>query len=311
MSTVRQVQCVVLCVWSLLVVSAASARAESELEKALRQYNFESVKGYIQPIADLFGANMNSGYYQSAAIPSTGLHVSLKIIAMGSLVTDDQKSYTVKLPAGFAVAPGASLKTATVFGGQGTLFRDAVNGLPTGLEYRGSDGILNTSIFPLGVPQLTIGSVYGTEVIVRFIAVPEIGDGKFPSTTLYAFGGRHSVSQYIPNAPLDIAAGIFYGKFKTGDIIDASSLSFGLQASKQLSVLVLYGGIQSEKSTMNLKFTSTDLSQPTPLVDIDLDGANTFRGTLGIGLALGAFNIFADANFGSVTALSGGIGFSF
>ncbi len=282
-------------------------RAEGALEKALRQYNFNAVKGYIQPIADLFGANMNSGFYHSAAIPAEGFHLSFKIIAMGSLVSDDQKSYDIVLPAGFNVA-GSSLKTATVFGDEGTLFTDVASGF----SYRGSDGILSSSIFPLAVPQLTIGSVKGTEVSVRFGMVPEIKDDNdkliVPKTTLWGIGGRHSISQYIQNSPLDIAVGINYGKFTVGDFIELSALSFGAQASKEFSLLILYGGLQSEKSTMNLKYTSTDPTVP-PLVDIDLDGANTFRLTLGAGLNLGVFKLFGDANFGSVTTLSLGFGF--
>jgi hypothetical protein len=288
----------------MLFLPAHLTRAESDLEKALRQYNFNAVKGYIQPVADLFGANMNTGYYHSAAIPTAGFHLSFKIIAMGSMVSDDQKSYNIVLPAGFVPTAGTSLKTATVFGDKGTLFTDAT----TGFSYRGSDGIVNTSLFPLAVPQLTIGSVYGTEASVRFVTIPEIDNGKFPKTTLWGIGGRHSISQYIQDAPLDIAVGINYGKFTVGDFIDLSALSFGAQASKEFSVLTLYGGIQSEKSTMNLKYTSTDPTAP-PAVDIDLDAANTFRFTLGAGLNLGVFKLFGDANFGSVTTLSVGFGF--
>jgi len=292
-----------------LLFSASVARSESDLEKALRQYNFESVKGYVQPVGDLFGTNINSGFYHSAAIPKSGFHLAIDIVAMGAMVGDDQKVYEVKLPAGFNPL-GGSLKTATVFGGKGTLFEDYENGQPTGLKFRGSDGIINTSLFPLAVPQLTIGYVYGTEATVRFITTPEISGGKFPKTTLFGVGARHSVSQYIPDSPIDLAVGVFYSTFKAGDIIDANSIAFGAQASKKFSVLVLYGGLQSEKSRMNLKYNSSDPLLP-PAVDITLDGANTFRGTVGVGLALGVFNIFADANFGTITGFSGGIGFGF
>ena len=49
---------------------------------------------------------------------------------------------------------------------------------------------------------------------------------------------------------------------------------------------------------------------PAPAgVDITLTGANNFRFTVGVGLSLGILKIFADANFGSVTNYSAGIGF--
>ena len=55
-----------------LVLLNASGRSESSLEKTLKLYGEKEVEGYIQPIADLFGANMQAGWFHSAAIPTTG-----------------------------------------------------------------------------------------------------------------------------------------------------------------------------------------------------------------------------------------------
>lgn len=282
-----------------LLLSSSIARSQSDLENVLKQYDSQMVKGYIQPLADLFGANVNAGLFHSAAIPTGGLHIELDIIGMGSMVTDDQKTYQVTLPPSFT---SRTMKTSTVFGPKGTEVSD-----PSGFKYKGSDGILDASLFPLAVPQLTVGYVYGTEATIRFITTPSIGDDKFPKTTLVGGGVRHSISQYIPQAPLDIALGFFYNKFTVGDIIDFTGISIGAQAGKSFSVLSLYGGLAWEKSTLNLDYTQSGAT--ASLVNIDLDGANTFRGTLGAGLKLGFLSIFADANFGSVTNISGGIGF--
>jgi len=284
------------------LLAIGSARSQSDLERTLMQYSANDVKGYIQPIADLFGANMNAGYYHSAAIPVAGFHLGIDIVGMGALVSDDQKTYAANAPVGFNPA---TFQTATVFGGKGTVATDA----STGFTYRGSDGIINASIFPLAVPQVSIGYFYGTVVTARFITTPSFSNDKFPKTTLWALGARHGISQYLPGAPLDIAAGVFYSSFTVGDIIDFTGLSIGAQASKSFAVLNLYGGVAWEKSTMNLKYTPSNSA--TPAVNIDLDGDNAFRITVGAGLALGFFNIFADANIGSITNFSGGIGLGF
>jgi len=286
----------------LVLLLAVDAPAQSELEKAIRQYNSSGVTGYIQPIADLFGANMHAGYYHSAYIPQSGFSLGFDLIAMGAIVTDEQKSYLADAPAGFSPA---TFKTATVFGGKGTTIQNA--SVP-GLEYKGSDGVFNTSIFPLAVPQLRIGSIYGTEAVIRFIAIPSIGEDKVPEISLWGVGARHSISQYIPDSPLDIAASAFYSNFHVGDLITAKGLSFGVQASKSIKILMLYGGMSWEKSTMNLSYKSTDPTAAS-LIDVDMDGANKFRATVGVGISLGIFKVFADANFGSVTNYSGGIGF--
>jgi hypothetical protein len=90
--------------------------------------------------------------------------------------------------------------------------------------------------------------------------------------------------------------------------MDFNGFAVNAQASKTISILVLYGGIAYESSTMGLKYTSTDPLLP-PAVDIEMDGANNVRFTVGAGLSLGILKIFADANFGSITNFSGGIGF--
>lgn len=293
--------------WSILAIIIAfgppKMLAQSQLETTLKQFNSQTVKGYIQPIGDLFGANMNGGIFHSADIPTAGLQLRVDIIAMGSVVGDDQKSYTVQTPAGFTPA---TFKTATIFGGKKTVVYDP----SSGLSYSGrADGIINTSLFPLAVPQLTIGSLYGTNLKIRYIPIPSIGDDQFPSTTLFGIGAQHNISQYLPSVPLALSAGLFYSSLTVGDLLDFKGFTIGAQASKDFSVLELYGGLAWEQSTLNIKYTSTDINSGSPIVDITLDGANNFRFTFGAALNLAIFHIFADANFGSITSFTGGLGF--
>jgi hypothetical protein len=275
------------------------AYAQTDLEKALQQYSSETVTGYIQPVADLFGADMHAGYYHNASISESGFSLGFDIIVMGSIVQDAQKFYTANTPLGFTPA---TFKTPTIFGGKATPVSFGA------LEYKGSDGIVNTSIFPLAVPQLRIGSFYGSDLTLRFITIPAVGDNKFPVITLWGVGVRHSISQYINQCPVDIAAGVYFNSFKIGDLMDFKGFAVNAQASKSIKLLILYGGLAYESSKMNLKYTTTDPSAP-PAVDLTLTGANTVRFTLGVGLSLGIVKIFADANFGSVTNYSAGIGF--
>lgn len=95
------------CSWMIGVLLAglsSTSWSQSDLENILKQYESESAKGYIQPMADLFGANMNAGLYHSAAIPQTGFSLEIAVIGMGSSVGDDQKTYTLDLPPKFHTA---------------------------------------------------------------------------------------------------------------------------------------------------------------------------------------------------------------
>ena len=286
------------CAVCVLLLTTQSGRAQSDVEKALQQYDKEQVKGYIQPIGDLFGANLNAGFFRGAAIGKAGFHIRLDIVGMAAMVGDKQKTYSAPSPAGFTPA---SFETATIFGGTGATVTDQ----NTLLTYRGSDGLFNTSFFPTAAPQLTIGDFFGTRAAVRFIATPELGG--LPKATLWGIGAQHSVSQYLPEFPLDIAGHVFYSKFTFGDLINVSALSIGADASKSFSILTVYGGLAWEKSTMTIGYTSTG-ANPTA-ISVDLDGANAFRFMVGLDIGLGFFHLFGDANFGSVTNFSAGIGF--
>ena len=281
----------------MLLLGMSSARGESGVEKAIKAFSKDYVSGYVQPMADFFGANMSAGWYHSAAIPNMGFNLSVNIVAMGSMVGDAQKTFTANSPIG-------SFPTPTVFGEKtGGRITDP----NTGLSYGGSGGALNATLFPLATLQLHIGSVYGTELVIRGLPIPEISGA--PKVTFFGLGVRHSISQYLAEFPVDIAAGVFWNTIKFGDLINMKSLAFGAQASKSFAILELYGGFAYEKSSMDLGYTSTAAGSPN--VSISLDGANTFRATVGLGLNLAILHIYGDANFGSVTNFSAGLGFGF
>ena len=283
----------------LLVV--VSCEAQSDLEKAVKQFDAQQVTGYIQPVTDLFGTNMNSGYSHSGAISTWGFYFRLDIVGMASMIQDAQKTYDALTPAGFN--PG-SFQAPTVFGGKATRVTD----LGTGLTYSSpADGVINASVFPLIVPQLTLGNIFGTQVVIRYVTLPKMSGDNIPNLTMWGLGARHSISQYFPFVPVDMAAGIYFNSFTFGDFFDFKGVAVNAVASKSFSILTLYGMLQWEKSTMNLSYTPSDAM--SPVVNLSMTGANTFRFTAGLELGLGPIKLFGDANFGSVTAFSAGIGF--
>lgn len=280
----------------LLLAVALPLAAQTDLENVIRQYDRQTIEGYMQPLADVLGANMNGGFYHTAAIPAAGLSISLKFVGTGALVGDDMKSYTLALPAGFSQR---TMEAPTIFGGTGAEVVD-----PLGTRFRPSDGIFDASLFPTVIPQLTVGSVAGTEAVIRYAPIPEIG-GTTPSASLFTIGARHSISQYLMDFPLDLAVGGYYSSYTAGDIIDLSGISIGANASTTLSMLTLYGGVAWESSTLKLNYSAPGGEG----VDLEMDGENSFRVTGGASLRLAFLILFADANVGSVTNISAGLGF--
>jgi hypothetical protein len=279
-------------------------KADAQIEDAVKQLTSDNAKGYLQPFVTAFGANMNSGLYHSADISDMGLTIKFDLIAMGTLIGDEEKTYKAVPPLPF---DQSAVNTATIFGGTGTVVTKTVGA--DFIEYQFQNGQFKTTLYPLAVPQLTIGDVFGTQAVIRYIPIPEIKD--FPKTTLFGIGVRHSVSQYIPVIPVDVAGSVFYQSLKIGDMFTAKSFNVGAQVSKSFAVVTLYGGLQYESSSMDVSYDYSGkfgLPTGTP-VKLTMDGDNTFRATIGLGLNLAILHFYADANFGSVTVISGGLGF--
>lgn len=62
--------------------------------------------------------------------------------------------------------------------------------------------------FSIAVPQLTIGNLLGTRITARWIAV-KLGDESedLGDLELLGLGAQHSITQYIPDLPVDLAVG--------------------------------------------------------------------------------------------------------
>ena len=289
-------------IFVLLGLLSSPSFGQTSFEETIEQFSSDNVRGYIQPMLDGFGANINSGFPGSTRIKSRGLTFRIQVVGMGTLIGDGEKSFMATPPEPFPQEP---VETATVFGGEGTTVIH-----PSGLRYKFQNGQLDARIMPFAVPQLTVGDIFGTQLTVRYVPVPEIDD--FPEVNLFGVGVRHSISQYLPPLPLDLAAGVFYQTFSIGDIMDSKAMAVSAQASKTFLILTLYGGLQYETADVNLSYTYTGPMPPDESFDrtvsLDLEGENRFRITAGAGLSLGLLHLHTDISFGKVIVVSAGIG---
>ena len=304
MNSVGQMRLSLRClgILSMAVLLRSAGWAQNPFEDAVKQLSSDNVRGYLQPFVNAMGANLNSGLYRSASISEGGVSVKLDFVGMGTFIGDNEKGYSGVPPQPFSQTP---VTTATVYGDKGTIVTD-----PSGISYQFQNGQVKTSFVPFAAPQLTVGNLFGSQAIVRYVPIPEVGD--FPKVTLFGIGGRHSISRYLPDLPVDLAAGLFYQSFDVGDIISAKTFNIGAQASKSFSVLTLYGGLQWETSSMDLSYAYTGPgSTPSTKVTLSMDGENNIRAMAGLGLSLAILNINADINVGKVVVASGGIGFGF
>ncbi len=276
-----------------------TATAHAQLETLIERYTGENAKAYVEPLVTAFGANLNSGIYNSAKVPQSGLHLYFGLNAMVAFFSSSQKTFTGTTEGYFT--PIQSVETATIVGKEGAV----VTG-DGGTEFRFSDGY-DLKSFLVGTPTITVGSLYGTEGTIRYFSQHISEDlGKI---TLFGIGGRHSISQYFPLMPIDIAAGVFYHRFKIGNIIRTDDYLIHAEAGKSLSILDLYFGLGYGWNKAHVEYTFNALGEEQDIA-IDIKGKNNFRGRFGFGLNLLMLHLSADYNFGqqNVVQMSVAIG---
>jgi len=289
-----------------LVALAAPARGQSRLESVIQQYSATTIQGYVQPLADALVANLSIGYINST-VPGRKLSISIELIGMTAAIDESMRIYSAATPAGF---DPPNIQTPTIFGGAA----QAVNhsSIP-GLSYRGSDGLVDADYFPTAGPQIRVGGLLGTELVVRYASsamVPFLDEEDFPDLTILGIGVQHSLTQYLKGLPLELSIGGSFNSLKFGDIVDLSSTSYGVNAGKSFGMFGVSGGVQSDGGTMNLTYTSTDPNSSGG-VDVDLDVKRALRFRAGASLSLGFLRLFGDAAFGDVTSYAAGLRFGF
>lgn len=279
------------------------ARAQSGLESAIQQYSGARIQGYIQPLADALVANLSIGYVNGASSPKK-FSFSLELVGMTAALDESMRTYTASTPDGFQPP---THETPTIFGGTAQPVQHST--IP-GVSFRGADGLVDAEYFPTAAPQLRIGGLAGTEVVIRYASsamVPFLEEEDFPDLTLFGIGVQHSISQYFM-LPLDVSIAGSFNSLKFGDIVDLSSNSIGVNVGKSFGVLGVNGGIASEGGTMNLTYTSTD-PNGAGNVDVDVDVKRMVRVRIGAGVNLGFIRVFGDAAFGDFTSYAAGIRF--
>lgn len=291
---------------AMLLLAPGVSRGDDAVQSQISVYTGANAQGYLQPLANAFGAALNSAYAYSAYIPTASFRISLEVPVMGVFFEDSDRTFPATTESGFlpeteedaptVVGPGEAV---TVPGQGGTQFT-----FPGGLD-------LNS--FGLAVPQLRVGALAGTEAVLRWVAY-EQSDSDLGRVALFGIGGRHSLSQYMGATPmLDLAVGMMYQTFKIGendagdDFISTSAFSLQVQASKRAPLGFLtfepYAAVAWENMNVDLAYEDEN---GVP-VEVSLEGENDMRFTIGAGFNFVAGHLFADYSFANTNNFSFGL----
>ena len=327
----KPIRFITLAIVSIFVTCAAFS--QDDLGKQLSKAAGQNAVSYVKPLLSGFGADLNSGFYHSADLHDVlGFDIGLKLSAV--MPTDADKSFNFVLPdhitySGLTLAAGVD-------------YDKNVSGSPTALgDKTGKDVKVKSSsafvplrgqtIFttpqgfdlktvPLVVPQASVGLPLGFEVIGRFIPTMNIPPSGFGDPVgkmnFLGFGLRHSIDQYIPLCPVDIAVHFMTQKLTISDnndnkILSGSGTAYGVEVSKSLAVLTVYGGFQLEKSKWDIesyKYSDPSTGTSVQIQGFSVDGDNTSRFHAGIRLLLLVVNVHADYSFAKQPVVTAGVG---
>jgi len=273
------------------------ASAHAQVEGNLSSYTGKNAEGYLKPLQEGFGSALQDALFRSAYIPRTGPQVNVGVNLMIVKFGDDDRTFDATTEEGFF--PETAMEAPTVVGDTLAVRVDGDNA--TVAYFPGGFDIGSLAI---AVPQITIGAYAGTQGILRYIAV-DTGDADIGSLSLIGLGLRHSISQYFTNPPVDLAGSFFWQKFQLGDdLVDATSLCVGVQASREYSVFEPYVGLSYDTFAMSVDYETEVLDER---ISVDFDDASSLHITAGLGINLSVVHLHGEVSSASQTSFALGL----
>jgi hypothetical protein len=341
-----------LLLFTFLFVFMFSTKAQS-LEETLSNLSSDAAGAYVAPIVNGFGSNLNSGWFAYPPDPvKLGFTIRARVVGNGTFFSSDDETFSASgmfrynssqadaLLANSGITPGSpgymaarneilskewtvNFSGPTIIGSEDEYFKVIFPGGTAGgqqiqpyeeeLEdvYGYLDGL---PLFPSANVQLTLGTVMGTNLVLRWFPSIEIEDlGKF---TFFGVGGVHNTNVWFKKPlPVDLSVGVFYQKLEVGDIFESSATQYGLYVSKTFGDLVSftpYLGLTGESSNTTVSYTYSYDTPTGPAdvdVEFDLEGENSFGATVGFSVKLVVVNLNVDYKASKTGTLTAGISF--
>ncbi len=283
---------------AVLALAGLASVAQAQLSDNLGALSGDNAKGYLSPLPKALSATLNSAVFQTGHVPKNTFNLSVGVRLMGVGFSDDTRSYTPTAPPGFT--PTETVQAPTVIGNTQAVSQNGQGG--TTLYHPGGFDI---SEFAVAVPQLSIGSVFGTRAVIRWISL-DLGDSDLGKFEYVGYGAQHSVSQYFPGLPVDLAAGFFAQSFELGDnLIKTDALMFNVTGSKRFGMLEPYAAVGYDTFDMDVSYEST--STPGNNIAIKFDKESNAHLTLGIQALLGFTRLSAEVNVAAETGAAIGL----
>jgi hypothetical protein len=295
--------------------------AQGDMGTVLQKVGTEYAKKYLSPFTTGLGTNLNSGFvggftpsgyskipifphvYAGVKFSGVTMKNNDKYFNLG--FSTDTTLYGVKQTIDWTV-----YNAPTVFGNSAPAiaygkYRDPL-GVSHDISMKLIGGVEDTKFIPLVIPQIGVGTIFGTDIIFRTIPGIKVGD----YGTFKLFGGalRHNIGAYA-KLPFDIAVQFGFQSFGIKDVnsnkfIDAKSSFVNLQFNKSFPIVSVYGAFQYEDYSVDVSY-----KYGSSIINFNQKGDNHFRGIAGATVSLGPAKFNADVDFGTIFSFTAGLGF--
>ncbi len=294
---------------SLMAVTMLAQPVLAEnLEELLEQVGEEYAISYSSPFLYAFGPNQNSGMYQTAHIPWGGLTFGIGIKVMATNINQDDQTFSKNIegvnlgdydPAYEGQVGNVVMSGPTIFGDTETngTVTGYVHGIPV-FQQETIPGLVKSDFVPLATPEAYIGGVFGLKATVRYF--PEMDLSDYGKTEYLGYGLQWSPNGIIKGLPIDLMVGFFTQELKVGTLLETNAETYFIGASKQFSLLRIYGGYAKDSSDMKVAYIYDGDGSS---VGFGVDGRQENHFT--IGTAISILNV--EMNTGDLTTYSAGL----
>lgn len=283
-----------------LLVMTSSLCVSQTIDQFLDSYQGENAIPYLQPLADLFTANLNTGIREWSKI-DTSIYIRISMVAMASFPAKSQKTFTGKTDSDFE--PEQTTAVPTIIGAVQPVTVPGVN--TTAYVFPGG---YNLKALPMAAPQLTIGGIHHTEITGRYFAFQlEHNLGK---VSLFGLGIRHGLNSYLPSIPFEFSVGYFYNQFKDSTYINSQvhlgSVYLGKSGTWWSTQLML--GYQSSRTQIQYSFTQ---NEEVKHINLTLNNKYSFIAELSAALKIWILNLHGSISYSGPVTAAAGLGFQF
>jgi hypothetical protein len=341
----------------VIVLFAINVYPQNDLQSTLQSLSKDAASSYVAPAISAFGADLNSGWVHRVPTATIyGIDVEIGVVAMGTFFSDANKTFSSTGTFQFSRAEAQLLvqgignqqtrddlvnqiiqKTfnvgisgPTIAGSKNDTVKIAFHGTTltsNGQTYNIASknvitpvtGLLDQiSALPIGAPQLTIGTFYGTSISFRYVPAIKLSD-KLGDFSYFGIGFQHNPAVWLPfPLPLEVSVGFFTQTMKIGTIFSSSATTFGIFGSKTFGPSALnvtpYMGLSYESSSIDVAYdfvVDTPTGQTNDHITFNLTGENSVRLIVGASFKLAIINLNVDYNISKYNSVSAGFGFIF